>query len=182
MLRIPLLVLVLLVPTAGMCGDRSPYNRGVEAWRHKDYSEAARQWAAAVQDGNPEALNNLGFLYSEGWGVPQELGRALRLWRLAASAGVSESQWHLGDFYEHGRGVHQSDVYALAWYLCAVATATRRMPGDGSGTEKNILADAQASLERVQGRLSGADLDTARALGHQLIDRYALAPPSPLDP
>jgi TPR repeat protein len=73
---------------------------GLDAWRKKDYPEAAKQWSRAVLSGDVEVMNKLAFLYFNGLGMKPRVSDAIRLWRVAAFAGDSEVQWHLGAAYE----------------------------------------------------------------------------------
>ena len=155
----------------------TPYNLGVEAWKHKKYDEAAREWALALQDGEVNALNNLGYLYSTGKGVPKDPDRAFQLWTIAARYGNSESQWHMGYAYEHGEGVGQDLVYAYGWYGCALASASRLKHDDASGTERHIEDDAVASLRDLKPQLSSEQLTRAQELTQRLVDRYGQAAP-----
>lgn len=155
----------------------SVYNLGVEAWKHKNYAEAARLWTLALPEGNVNALNNLGYLYSTGMGVPKDPERAFQLWTIAARFGHSESQWHLGYAYQHGEGVEADEIYAYAWYLCAQASAARLKLKNSDGTEQTIENDVVASLKELEPQLSATVLGHARELAQKLIDRYGTEAP-----
>jgi TPR repeat protein len=101
----------------------SSYNRGVDAYRAKDFARAREQWSKSVEQGETSAMNNLGYLLFEGLGGPSDITQALALWQRAAKLGHSEAQWHLGDAYERGEGVPPSSTEAYAWYRCAIASA-----------------------------------------------------------
>jgi TPR repeat protein len=74
----------------------SDYNRGVDAYRTKDYAAARRHWQKAVEQGDIDAHNNLGYLLYNGLGGEQDPARAVSLWQQASMKGQRESQWHLG--------------------------------------------------------------------------------------
>jgi TPR repeat protein len=63
---------------------------------------------------------NLGLLYVEGKGVPQDYIKALFFLRSAADRNDSYAQYNLGWAYESGRGVAQDTQQAIDWYNKAV--------------------------------------------------------------
>jgi hypothetical protein len=58
---------------------------------------------------------NLGLMYAQGQGVPQDYKEAVRLYRLSAEQGLAEAQSNLGVMYEDGQGVPQDYVSAHMW-------------------------------------------------------------------
>jgi hypothetical protein len=157
----------------------TPYNLGVVAYKKRDYTEAAAQWSKAVDQKDTEAMNNLGYLLYNGFGVAKDTDRAVKLWRVAAAAGDSESQWHLGRAYETGVGAERSLSIAYAWYQCAIETASinATAPTRNHTTEAEILKDARGSLDKMRDGLSASDLETGRALAAEYIAKYAKAAP-----
>src|SRR4051794_9392584 len=78
------LVAVFALPARA--AEQSPYNKGVAAWRVKDYAEARKQWEQSLAEGGPDAaLNNLAFLYFHGLGGAVRTGPAVELWRKGAA-------------------------------------------------------------------------------------------------
>ena len=57
--------------------------------------------------GHLEAQLNLGFMYNQGLGVPQDNIEAAKWYRQAAEQGLAEAQAELGTLYFHGLGVPQ---------------------------------------------------------------------------
>ena len=168
---------VLLMPAASTRAAETPYNAGVEAWKKKDYPEAAKQWSQAVLAGNLDAMNNLAFLYFNGLGMAPRVPDAIRLWQTAAYAGHSEAQWHLGIAYEQGTGVDKDLLKAYAWYRCSVENATRRKTTDHSEVEAAIESDARRSLEQITVKLGADQLSRARTLANEYLLRYGKAAP-----
>ena len=70
------------------------YGRGVA----QNYSEAARLFRRAADQGDSDGQNNLGAMYELGLGVPQDNAEAVRLYRLAASQGNPNARANLGRF------------------------------------------------------------------------------------
>ena len=65
------------------------------------------------------AQYNLGVMYAQGRGVPEDLDEALRWLREAAGQGDAAAQYNLGFMYAEGIGVGQDDVEAVRWYQAA---------------------------------------------------------------
>ena len=59
----------LLIASPVCIGTESDYNLGVQAYRTRNYPEAAAQWKKTVARGNVDAMNNLGYLLYYGYGV-----------------------------------------------------------------------------------------------------------------
>jgi len=149
----------------------SSYNRGVNAYRAKDYVVAREQWSKTLEKGDTSAMNNLGYLLFEGLGGPPNLEQAIALWKKAAELGHSEAQWHLGDAYERGKGVHPSSTEAYAWYRCAMASAQAAPNSDA--TQAEILRDASKSLAKLLEKLAPEQFAAAELLAKQYVSKYA---------
>ena len=86
----------------------------------EDAVEAIR---LAAEQGRASAQNNLGVMYENGLGIPQDETEAVRWYRLAADQGLADAQHNLGDMYADGRGVPQDETEARA------VVPPRRRPG-----------------------------------------------------
>ena len=53
----------------------------------------------AADQGDVGAQYNLGVMYDEGRGVPEDVKEALKWYRLAADQGVADVQYNLGRMY-----------------------------------------------------------------------------------
>ena len=171
------IVVVLCALAVVSCASvpaETPYNLGVAAYKKRNYSEAVAQWTKSVASGNTEAMNNLGYLLYNGYGVDKDIDRAIKLWRVASEAGESESQWHLGRAYETGVGVERSLSKAYAWYLCAIQSASNNLTAANKdhNTEAEILKDAKGSFDKIKDGLSVADVEMGRSLADEYIARY----------
>lgn len=166
------LCLSALCACKGWTAPESEYNRGVSAYRSKNYAEAREHWAKAIADEHERsAKNNLGYLLYYGLGGEADIDQAISLWTQAAQAGDRESQWHLGQASEDGKGVEQSVVKAYAWYRCAAA-GVPALSADGE-LETDIALDARKSLDRLLPKLSPAELEGAEKLAELYIAKYS---------
>lgn len=62
------------------------------------------------------AQSNVGVLYAEGRGVPQDHAKAEFWYRKAADQGQPTAECNLGEMYARGQGVPQDYVEAAQWY------------------------------------------------------------------
>ncbi|MBF0460390.1 MAG: SEL1-like repeat protein [Magnetococcales bacterium] len=73
----------------------------------------------AAEQGVAGAQNNLGWMYTNGRGVPQDDKEAVNWYRKAAEQGVAEAQYNLGKSYAQGEGVPQDYKEAVKWFRMA---------------------------------------------------------------
>lgn len=52
--------------------------KGVAAHKSGDYATALREWRPLVEQGNANAPLNLGFMYRDGQGIPQDFRIAVK--------------------------------------------------------------------------------------------------------
>jgi len=74
-----------------------------------------------AKEGDPEAQNNLGWLYENGWGVKQDYAEAMKWFVKSAEKGYARAENNIGFLYQKARGVEENFVEAMAWYRKAAA-------------------------------------------------------------
>lgn len=77
---------------------------------------AAVEQLAKADQGDVTAQSQLGFMYANGKGVPQDYVEAVKWLLLAANQGDARAQFNLGIMYHSGRGVPQDAAEAVKWY------------------------------------------------------------------
>jgi len=105
-----------LMPLAASGQD---FDAGLAAAQRGDYAVALKEWRPLAEQGYADAQSNLGLMYRNGHGVPQDFAEALRWYRLAAEQGNYGAQFNLGLMYANGQGVPQDDAEAVRWYRLA---------------------------------------------------------------
>ena len=115
MLRTILLALALTLSAVSGSADTrddisAAFNRG-------DYKSAVRLLRPLAEQGDAEAQYNLGVMYDQGYGVPQDYAEAMKWYRKAAEQGDAEAQHSLGYMYRNGLGVPQDYVLAHMWHI-----------------------------------------------------------------
>ena len=119
---IRVMVLPLLLAVHGLAAGG--IERGGLAYNQGDYSTALREWRPLAEQGNAGAQLNLGYMYDNGYGVPQDYKEAIKWYRRAAEQGNDRAQYNLGLMYDVGYGVPQDFVQAHMWYdIAGVAAA-----------------------------------------------------------
>ena len=103
-------------PSASSSGD---FQKGMTAYDKGDYATALREWKPLAEQGDAGVQYNLGAMYDEGLGVPQDQKTAVKWFRLAAEQGFAGAQYKLGVRYAKGRGVPQNDKTAVKWFRLA---------------------------------------------------------------
>jgi TPR repeat protein len=76
MLRATLMALALALSAAPVSAGVS--DDAAAAYVRGDYAEAARLYRILAEQGNADAQSNLGFMYSNGHGVPQDYAQAMK--------------------------------------------------------------------------------------------------------
>ena len=116
-LRFSLLAgLLAIASTAwGQSGD-DYFKAGRQAYDRGDYARALAAFNAGASAGNASSINALGFLYTEGKGVPKNESRARELIRQAANMGHPNAQNAVGGYYYDGEGVARDFAEACRWF------------------------------------------------------------------
>lgn len=73
----------------------------------------------AAEQGDAVAQFNLGVMYDNGEGVPEDDAEAARWFRVVAEQGYAAAQYNLGMMYRKGEGVPEDDTEAVRWYRLA---------------------------------------------------------------
>jgi TPR repeat protein len=116
---LPLLLAVHGQVSGGIYAGAVAYNQG-------DYDAALRVWRPLAEQGNAGAQLDLGFMYDNGYGVPQDYQEAIVWYRKAADQGNDRAQYNLGHMYDKGDGVPRDYVQAHMWYdIAGVAAAVK---------------------------------------------------------
>jgi TPR repeat protein len=111
------------------------FQAGVDAFQKGDYVTAAKEWRPLAEDGSAAAQRNMGYLYLDGHGVPQDYGEALMWIRRSAEQDDTEAQHDLGALYGAGKGVKRDYVQAYKWMNICAAKGNA-----GCVTQRDLLA------------------------------------------
>jgi TPR repeat protein len=168
----------------------------------QDYTEAAKWFHKAAEQGDMFSQFATGSNYEQGEGVAKNLPEALRWYRKAADQGYARAQFNVGNSYYHGLGVTRNFAEAIKWYrTCAeegdVLAAGRALyclgfcHANGQGVTKNLVeayahydlagatvAEAREGLMDLGSKLTADQLAAAKkrsaALQKELSDKLRL--------
>ena len=92
------------------------YDKGLDAYFDGNYVTAFSELQPFAEQGNVIAQFALGFMYDNGFGVPQDYKEAFKWYKLSAEQGDKIAQNNLGTLYDDGTGVPQDYKQAVEWY------------------------------------------------------------------
>lgn len=126
------------------CLTMSACARGKSAMESRNgdlarFEESTKELRQLAQGGDASAQNELGLLYYEGKGVPQNHRKAKEWFDKAVEQGHTGAQVNLGTLYLRGEGAPQSSQMALFWFSRAAG-------------QEDALAFAKLGLMYSQGR------------------------------
>ena len=158
---IPVLLFSLLLGVPSYSAD---FNKGLTAAQSGDFATALKEWKPLAEEGNAVAQNNLGLMYHNGWGVPQDYKEAVYWYRLAVEQGYAIAQYNLGLMYEKGKGVPQDYEEAVRWYQLAAEQGHSKAQGNlgvmyafGNGVIKDyVYAHMWGNIASMNGNDLGA--------------------------
>jgi uncharacterized protein len=147
---------ILLAICLFSAGTMSPayadaMRQAAAAYARGDYIRAANELSYLAENGNPRAQALLGFMYENGFGVPQAYDAAADLYHRAAIQGDAFAQSRLGLIYDKGHGVPQNDILSYKWLNLAAARATKR-ERDYYLRLRNAVASKMSSDQIVEGQ------------------------------
>ena len=140
--------------TASVWTTRSALPAGAPEIRWTDSPAPIRSrvtaYRKAAEQGNADAQFNVGVMYANGRGVPQDYAQARDWYRKAAEQGNADAQFNVGVMYANGQGVPQDYGQALVWYRKAAEQGAAAAQGNlgvmyakGEGVPRD---DAQAYM------------------------------------
>jgi uncharacterized protein len=130
--RSQLLSLLLVAAAIPVLAD---FHAGLEAFQKGDFTTAAKEWRPIADQGDAIAQFNLGLLYIDGHGVPQDVSEAVNWFRRSAEQGYAPAQHNLGAMYGSGQGLKRDYIQAYKWLnLCAA------QGNSGCVTQRDLIA------------------------------------------
>jgi TPR repeat protein len=150
---VPAVLLAIWLFSAGtMCPAYADGLRQASAaYARGDYVRAASVLSYLAETGNARAQAQLGFMYENGFGVPQAYDAAADLYQRAAIQGDAFAQSRLGLIYDKGHGVPQNVILSYKWLDLAAARATKH-DRDYFLRLRNAVASKMTSVQIVEGQ------------------------------
>ena len=159
-------IAVMSVPSA----IAGPWEDAAAAYERSEATEAVRLLRPLADGGDAEAQALLGFEYTLGQAVPQDLTQAMIWYRRAAEQGYAAAQAALGVMYANGRGVPHDRAEALRWLRPAAAA------GDVTARIELARVEAEQALEARDLQSSGQSQPSPAAAEASTVASRAPAP------
>src|ERR1700733_10989728 len=128
------------------------FQTGLDAYQKGDYVGAAKEWRPLAESGNASAQFNLGLLYLDGHGVPQNPAEAANWFRRAAEQDYTGAQHNLGAMYGSGQGVKRDYVQAYKWLNICAAKGN-----GGCITQRDLIAKKLKPGQVAEGQRLATD-------------------------
>lgn len=77
------------------------FSAGIEAWSAQKYDTAYEIFKKSAEEGSPQAMTALGYLYLSGSGTEMDVKSGLRLYRMAAAAGEPYAMYGLAEYLKN---------------------------------------------------------------------------------
>jgi TPR repeat protein len=128
------------------------FQTGLDAYQKGDYVTAAKEWRPLAEGGYASAQFNLGLLYLDGHGVPQNPVEAANWFRRAAEQDYTLAQHNLGAMYGSGQGVKRDYVQAYKWLNICAAKGN-----SGCVTQRDLIAKKLKPGQVAEGQRLATD-------------------------
>ena len=148
------LTLTLLFGSIGN-SESADFQKGLTAAQSGDFATALREFTPLAEQGDALAQSNLGLMYDNGIGVPQDYKTAVKWYKLSAKQGSANAQTNLGVMYYNGTGVLQDYVRSHMWLNIAAS----------SGESKN----ASKNRDLIAKKMSSSQIETAQKLARECV-------------
>ena len=109
-----------------------------------------------AEGGDAEEQFNLGVMYENATGVPQDYKEAVKWYRRSAEQVCAEAQYALGVMYGAGWGVAEDSISAYAWIIVAKANGQK---------------DVEPTLQFLNQRMSEEQIAEAQKLAKEIFKR-----------
>jgi TPR repeat protein len=153
-------ILILLFWTSIATNLEADFAAGAAAYDKGDYATAFKEWEPLAQAGGSAAQFNLGLLYYDGRGVPQDFAQAAGWFEKAANRGYAKAQHNLGAMFAIGKGVNRDYVQAYKWLsLCAAANE------QSCAAQRDLVAHKLSSSKLTAAQRLTRDWKPAKAPG-----------------
>jgi len=192
MKTLPLTICLTLTVLLGSTGTSwsADYEKGVAAYYNGDYATALREFRPLAEQGDAPAQFNLGGMYRNGEGVPQDYKEAVKWYQLAAEQGHVSAQYIVGAMYVKGQGVPQDSIEAFKWLRLAAEQGHAYaqnflglMYENGFGVSQDYIRahmwltfavasgvdDARANRDILAKKMTPSQIEKAQALAQECI-------------
>jgi hypothetical protein len=153
----------LLVTAPAWADDKDDWEKARSAHERGDYAAEVALIRPMAEKGYAFAQFNMGVLYDQGKGVPQDDALAMQWYQKAAEQGLPQAQINLGIMYEQGQGIPADYVRAYFWYTLAESQGDDQAP---------------QAIKDIAGKMTPAQIEEAQ----RQVKEYKAAHPFRIPP
>lgn len=125
------------------------FSTGLNAYQKGDYAAAIKEWRPLADQGVAAAQFNLGLMYLDGQGVPQDYKEAANWFERSAEQDYGKAQLNLGALYGVGKGVKRDYVQAYKWLNLCAAKGDAKCSAQRDLVAKKLSASKLATAQRL---------------------------------
>ena len=195
-MRIVAAAIAAAILVAGCSDDPAQMLEDAEnAYFIGDYPTAVALLTSLAEQGDPIAQTSLGYMFTDGLGVTQDVSQGLLWFELAAEQGDPDAQYNIGLAFGLGRGATEDPSIAALWYqlaaekghaLAQADLADLYASGRGIAQDFNLaytwaavaaeqgVFSAAETRDAVAGELSPEALDAAFTMAQEYWQRYVV--------
>ena len=122
---------------------------GLSAYQKGDYTTAAKEWRPLAEQGGAAAQFNLGLMYLDGQGMPQDFTLALTWFQKSADQDYGKAQLNLGALYAVGKGVKRDYIQSYKWLNLCAAKGDTKCVAQRDLVAKKLKAAQLATAQRL---------------------------------
>jgi len=151
-LLVALSLLMVFNAANGLADEQSAnqeFERGLQAYRAKDYQLARQTFKPMAEAGHAKAQRYMGSIYDKGLGVTRELRRAMIWFEQSAEQGNVKLQYELGQRYLNDKDIGRDYGKVIYWWQKAADAGS---------------SQAQYNLALIYIRGDGIDVDHDKAI------------------
>ena len=119
----------LLAASLMMACQKAPqqaFQDGMEAYSKADFKTALENWRPLAEAGDASAQTNVGLMYSQGKGVPQDYQQAFDWYKKAAMQNYPDAEYNLALVFRDGKGMPPNPEEAIRWFQHAAESGHLR--------------------------------------------------------
>ena len=150
---------IVVVAAVGVVVAVSRASLGAQVLAHND--QALANMRTQAEAGDPLAQFDLGLLYHDGRGVPQDDAEAIEWYERAADRGFGLAQLHLGMIHAaRGHGLPPDNLTACMWFILA-ASRSRGEVRNRAIELRDALTAALAPAQLAEAQRRAREWDAA---------------------
>jgi TPR repeat protein len=130
-------------------GQKQDFTDGMKAYEKNDYATAFKVWQPLAEGGSAAAQFNLGLLYYEGQGTPQDFEKATEWFGKSADQGYASAQRNLGELYFSGKSLKRDYVQSYKWFSLCAASGNETCADHRDQVAKKLKGSKLAEAQRL---------------------------------